>query len=455
MSENNENIPVFKPQPRFDPQTGQPLTQEVPDPSAPAYRFDPQTGRPLTSQPAVTTPQYRFDPRTGRPINPPGMTQPVAGSYASGQYDVISPDPTPYDYETIRKRYQAVKDVQKKVKKRYNLACALPMIECMITCLATIIMVFIFFGPGSAFARNGDMLKASNILTEYGYGVTGLFIVPAGIILLIIFMGISKVGRLRDWFPRKSFGPLLFILGILFAFGYSCGLNLLLNVIGSMGSDNGMVEPSFKALYSYESSLPPFLQITGTVYLCLMAPILEEILYRGYVLNMCSHVSRKFAVIASTLMFCLMHLNIGQVFTVFLLGFMCAYVDLKAHSILPSIFMHIVYNTTSYVIDYIRYSAYDEATLMIMNAFLGLGFVVGIIGTVVLFMRYHMTDERTDGMKCNPFFTDEEKKLLPSIKPSLLTASGFFGSLTFWGVCGIFVANYVVVAILVVVLTAI
>ena len=48
-------VPVVTSQPRFDPNTGQPL--------APQPRFDPNTGQPLAPQP-------RFDPNTGQPLAP-------------------------------------------------------------------------------------------------------------------------------------------------------------------------------------------------------------------------------------------------------------------------------------------------------------------------------------------------------------------------------------------------
>jgi hypothetical protein len=57
-------VPVVTSQPRFDPNTGQPL--------APQPRFDPNTGQPLAPQP-------RFDPNTGQPLAPQPSENPNTG----------------------------------------------------------------------------------------------------------------------------------------------------------------------------------------------------------------------------------------------------------------------------------------------------------------------------------------------------------------------------------------
>ena len=56
MNINQEQTSQDIAQPRFGPQTGQPIVSE------PQPRFDPQTGQPIVSEP-----QPRFDPQTGQP----------------------------------------------------------------------------------------------------------------------------------------------------------------------------------------------------------------------------------------------------------------------------------------------------------------------------------------------------------------------------------------------------
>jgi hypothetical protein len=62
----SQQPPAMPPQdtPRFDPNTGQPLTPP-PAPAAAQPRFDPNTGQPLASPPDPP----RFDPASGAPLN--------------------------------------------------------------------------------------------------------------------------------------------------------------------------------------------------------------------------------------------------------------------------------------------------------------------------------------------------------------------------------------------------
>ncbi|MGN0695983.1 MAG: lysostaphin resistance A-like protein [Oscillospiraceae bacterium] len=80
-----------------------------------------------------------------------------------------------------------------------------------------------------------------------------------------------------------------------------------------------------------------------------LAPVFEEIFYRGIIMRSLSRVSKYFAIFASSVVFGLAHGNIYQCLLGFFVGIVFAYADMKMDSILPSIIAHIAVNTHSYI----------------------------------------------------------------------------------------------------------
>ena len=93
---------------------------------------------------------------------------------------------------------------------------------------------------------------------------------------------------------------------------------------------------------------------------CIIFPVFEEILFRGVILIILVNVgllNDKFAVILSALLFGVMHFQyfglkkdaIRYVIFAFIGGYYFANIALITQSILPSIFIHIVFNTSAIV----------------------------------------------------------------------------------------------------------
>lgn len=98
--------------------------------------------------------------------------------------------------------------------------------------------------------------------------------------------------------------------------------------------------------------------VTGTgfavlmVYQCVIAPVTEEIFFRGMLLRVFSRANQRFAVFATAFFFGLGHHNIPQFVLAFLLGIFLAHITLKHNSVIPSVIVHIFINTMSGVISY-------------------------------------------------------------------------------------------------------
>lgn len=89
------------------------------------------------------------------------------------------------------------------------------------------------------------------------------------------------------------------------------------------------------------------------LYTCILAPLTEELLYRGFLMKTFSRVSIRFGILISALAFGLAHGNPAQFLLGFLVGIFMGKIDTRHNSLLPSILVHIAINSTSMAIELI------------------------------------------------------------------------------------------------------
>lgn len=89
--------------------------------------------------------------------------------------------------------------------------------------------------------------------------------------------------------------------------------------------------------------------LVTVLYSCFIAPITEELVFRGVFLkNMC-RVSQRFGIFMSAFFFALAHQNLPQGLLAFFLGILLAYITIKHDSLVPAIIVHFTVNVTSTV----------------------------------------------------------------------------------------------------------
>ncbi|MDE6021760.1 MAG: CPBP family intramembrane metalloprotease [Ruminococcus sp.] len=93
--------------------------------------------------------------------------------------------------------------------------------------------------------------------------------------------------------------------------------------------------------------------IATALYSCIVAPITEELLYRGFVMKNLSRVSQRFGIIASAVLFGLAHENIAQFLLAVPVGIFMGRIVVKHNSIIPSIIVHISVNTMAFGMNWI------------------------------------------------------------------------------------------------------
>lgn len=86
--------------------------------------------------------------------------------------------------------------------------------------------------------------------------------------------------------------------------------------------------------------------LASIVSTCLLAPLLEEMLFRGVILRAFLHqYPRHTAIAASALFFGVAHLNVYQFALAFLLGLLLGWLFERSRSLLPCIALHACYNS--------------------------------------------------------------------------------------------------------------
>jgi membrane protease YdiL (CAAX protease family) len=86
----------------------------------------------------------------------------------------------------------------------------------------------------------------------------------------------------------------------------------------------------------------------------LTGPILEEVLFRGIILEgFLNRYRPGKAIFWSAFLFGLFHLNPWQFIPAFLIGLLLGYIYLKTRSLFPVIFIHVINNSFSYLMVYI------------------------------------------------------------------------------------------------------
>ena len=131
---------------------------------------------------------------------------------------------------------------------------------------------------------------------------------------------------------------------------------------------------------------------SGTIimylYFCIIAPLTEELLYRGMLLRVFSRASQRFGIFASAFFFGVAHGNIQQFVLAFLFGIFLAHIDMKHNSIIPSIFAHIFLNTVSTVSNELSEHFGTSAEMILNYVYIGMA----VIGAAC-FISFVITDK--------------------------------------------------------------
>ncbi|MBQ3138578.1 MAG: CPBP family intramembrane metalloprotease [Ruminococcus sp.] len=213
-----------------------------------------------------------------------------------------------------------------------------------------ILIIFTAFMFGGGFLAQFIAEKTVGESSEYYKCIT--MIIPMviqyfiGVPLSIFIYRKTKSGQTMETVgslfrkPQQSFWWVVrwIFIAIFFIYGTSLATNLLFMLIEALTGVK-LTQTDFSAENNAISKVVNILCIT------FMAPIFEEILIRGGMLNNAKRYGSWSAVIATGLFFGLLHMNYPQVPFAAVMGIVAAFILLKTKSIIPTIVIHFIINS--------------------------------------------------------------------------------------------------------------
>lgn len=179
--------------------------------------------------------------------------------------------------------------------------------------------------------------------------------------------------------PSRSMRPSDAFFGILAAVGICMTANIAVNYILLFFESVGVPEPE----------MPDYLQPTPTSLLinlfvfAVLPSLLEELVFRGYVLRALRPYGDWFAVIVSALLFGLMHGNIAQIPFALIVGIALGWLYVMTDNIWIPVAVHLINNGFSLLLQYCTIGM-DNTEVGMVNGFVILTLIV--IGALCLAM---------------------------------------------------------------------
>lgn len=164
------------------------------------------------------------------------------------------------------------------------------------------------------------------------------------IFLLPLLIALLKIrgSNVKAFFPMKILDPKQFMLWIVLATGWMYGQDYLMELFHIVKIPDAMLN------ITYPSEFSKWLLILGVG---VMAPILEELIFRGFLLKEFSYtfLGTTGAVLVTSLIWALIHSQYDLVYLaiIFVTGLILGTARVLSHSILVPIAMHILFNLSA------------------------------------------------------------------------------------------------------------
>lgn len=233
--------------------------------------------------------------------------------------------------------------------------------------------------------------------------------------------------KVREFFGKIKVSGSSVFLAVLVILGIQALSMFAQAFIHNLTGYTGVDETTSNLLSFSDNMVTNILLVAYTV---IIAPITEELLMRGYILNALSPVNRNFGIIASSLLFGLMHGNFNQILNGFLLGLLLAYIAMKSGSVKASIICHMAANFNAMFCGafyeyYILNERGEDAAATAEVIHFAVLLVLGVIAAVLLLKRHGRVTQNDCIVKNYSVALDrpEEKKLTWQL---LLTRPSFW-----------------------------
>ena len=171
---------------------------------------------------------------------------------------------------------------------------------------------------------------------------------------VVNFYGYKKIS-LRSTFISIGIGACVFLLNIFIATFFS----VIIQIFGYKYSPSTTM-----------TSYPFYMLIVNIIFTAVLPAVCEETAHRGMLLKGLSSTGKIKAIVISSFLFGLLHMNIEQFFYATIIGFFVGYLAVKCDSIYPAMIIHFMNNFLNV---YISFSQVNGLPLgKVYSGFMGL-----------------------------------------------------------------------------------
>ncbi len=181
----------------------------------------------------------------------------------------------------------------------------------------------------------------SGFLIQYGSTIyqhedfTMIAVSLFGLVLMLLLLGSDGIPRTK----HARFGIVQYLWLLLLIYGLQAFSSILLSPIEAFLHQQG-----FSLEYATDVASGRLSGFWMILYAVVVAPFVEESMFRGLIYNQLRHYGRLFAIVISALLFALMHGNLMQFVTALFVGMLLAFIR-ERYGFAFSILMHISNNT--------------------------------------------------------------------------------------------------------------
>ena len=223
---------------------------------------------------------------------------------------------------------------------------------------------------------NGDM---SDYLIGYLPCILG------DIIAIILGAKITNIKIKRDMFCKNEAKGSFIALGAISCIGVGIISSIIYSIYSFILELGGIIIPAPDFNFPTDN---PFMLTLILVYVCVLGPILEEIIFRGFILKSMQRYGNLTAIIVTSVLFSMFHLNLVQFVPPILIGFVLAFITIKSKSIVPGIIAHMFNNTVAFAMSLIpsteTTSQYIILTIYTFGSLIGLLFFIREYGKEII-----------------------------------------------------------------------
>ena len=326
--------PFKQPLQAYSPPAGEPA-QFLPPFGQPLSAYPPPAGEPMQFQQPFGSPLQAYPPPAQAFVQPPGYQQ----------YPVLVAPPVITPEKLLRR------DIMMIVLVLFGILAVQAGVVATVVLVATFTsMDFMGIVQETAISGTSDpQAIAESLENSQLFSDSFMDLVMAAMLIAsLLSLPMLLILRGRNTFttdlvavnqkakPLSIFKALLLILGIGAAANLlAIAASPLLEFLGLSLTDS--LEDSVSGML-----LSPF----GVFYVCLAGPIIEEIIFRGAILNRLSRHGVNFAIVTQALMFGLFHGILFQSFYTFFMGILLGYIALR-YSLKWAMVVHIVNNSVA------------------------------------------------------------------------------------------------------------